>query len=221
VSLVELFRGHERGERFEVSGGGFVSIHNGAGIPRVGRDIIERQASAGFKEHGESGFGQGIALTCREVFPASGFLVAGLNTHSFGIKDSEIVLSDGVAKISGGMEPTSGFVEVAVNARAVEIHGGEVALGVGIVLLSGSEIKLKSAAKIFGNAEAVLVEKGKIVLRDVIVVKSGSLIVFGGLGVVAGKSAAVFVEIAEDEFSARVVMRSEGAKPGEGGAEVG
>jgi hypothetical protein len=63
---------HDLRKGFETIGVGVVASSDGAGVPSVGGDIVERQAFATFVEIAEEGLGARVALIGSEAGPVSG-----------------------------------------------------------------------------------------------------------------------------------------------------
>jgi len=93
LGFVELFAGHDFGEGFEAIEVGVVAGGDCAGIPGVGRDIVERQAFALFVEIGEESCGAGMALLGGEASPVGGLFFVARDSDPLEIAIGEAVLA--------------------------------------------------------------------------------------------------------------------------------
>jgi hypothetical protein len=92
VGFVELSAGHDLRKSFEVRGAGVVARGDGAGVPGVSRNIVERKALAGFIKITEQRLGARMALIGSEAGPVSGLSVVDRNANAFEVGVSEVVL---------------------------------------------------------------------------------------------------------------------------------
>ncbi len=106
------------GQIFEACGGGGVADGNCARIPRVGGNIVERDAPAAFVESGEIGFRRGITLMSSESKPMRRLGEIERNASAFAVQDAKCVLSAAEIKIGRSPEPVGCLVRIARSADA-------------------------------------------------------------------------------------------------------
>lgn len=80
---LELFGGHDLGKGFEAVGGGDVAVGDRAGVPGIGRDIVERQTFAMFIEKGKESLGTRMALLSGQARPVGGLGIVGRDSDPF------------------------------------------------------------------------------------------------------------------------------------------
>jgi hypothetical protein len=216
VGFVELPASHDLRKSFEVLGAGVVARGDGAGVPGVGGNVVERKALAGFIKIAEQRLGARMALIGGEASPVSGLSVVDRNANAFEIAVSEVVLGFSQALIRGSAVPFEGFTEVDVNGVAEIVEIAEIELSRRIPVERGSAIPLQGKRQIFVNAKAAFIERTDIVFRGSVAVKRRDTVVFEGLGVVARETLAVLVEIANEKFGVGHLLRGKRLKPGEG-----
>jgi hypothetical protein len=216
VGFVELPASHDLRKRFEVLGAGVVARGDGAGVPGVGRNVVERKALAGFIKIAEQRLSARMALIGGEAGPVSGLSVVDRNANAFDIGVSEVVLSLSQTLVRSSAVPFESFNEVDVNGVAEIVEIAEIELSRRIAVQGGSAIPLKGERQIFANAEAAFIERTDIVFRGSVAVKRRDTVVFEGLGVVARETLAVLVEIANQEFGVGHFLRGKRLKPGKG-----
>lgn len=216
VGFVELPASHDLRNSFEMLGAGVVARGDGAGVPGVGRNVVERKALAGFIKIAEQRLGASMALIGGKAGPVSGQSVVDRNANAFEIGVGEVVLGLSQALIRSSAVPFESLNEVDVNGVAEIVEIAEIELSRRIAVQGGSAIPLKGKWQIFANAKAAFIERTDIVFRGSVTVKRRDTVVFDGLGVVARETFAVFVEIANEKFGVGHFLRGKRLKPGEG-----
>jgi len=143
LGFVELFAGHEFGEGFKAIYVGVVTGSEGAGVPGVGRDIVERQALAMFIEIGEEGFGARMALLGGEAGPVGGLFIVVRDADALEITISETVLARCEALYRGSSEPICGLDVVNRSGVATIVKRAEILLCHGVSMLGRKLIPVK------------------------------------------------------------------------------
>jgi hypothetical protein len=116
-----LLLSHQVGEIFKACRGAEVTGCSCARIPRIGGNIVEREASATFVESGEIGFGSGITLMSSESKPMRRLGEIPRNAVAFAVQDAKCVLSGAEIKIGRSPEPVGRFGGIAWSADARRI----------------------------------------------------------------------------------------------------
>jgi len=128
VGFVELPARHDLRKGFEVLGAGVVARGDGAGVPAVGRNVVEREALAVFIKIAEQRLGARMALVGGEAGPVSGLSVVDRNANAFEIGVGEVVLGFSEALIRRSAVPFESFNEVDVNGVAEIVEIAEIEL---------------------------------------------------------------------------------------------
>jgi len=143
LGFVELFAGHEFGEGFKAIYVGVVAGSEGAGVPGVGRDIVERQALAMFIKIGEEGFGARMALLGGEAGPVGGLFIVVRDSDALEITIGETVLGLCETLYRGSAEPICGLDVVDWSGVAKIVERAQVLLRHAIAMLGGQLIPVK------------------------------------------------------------------------------
>jgi hypothetical protein len=138
--LVELLAREQMREAGAASRTAAVASSDGAGIPVVGQNIIERDTFAGFVKVSEVGLGVRVTLFGGESLPVGRFGVIHREADAFEVEDSKIVLGGGDAQIGSDAKPLGGQSIVTRSAYPGEVERSEVGLSHGVAVLCGGEI---------------------------------------------------------------------------------